>query len=64
MSHMETLLELARILRYTDCNGPQKRLFGRIRNAIATGVPTKAEILDLVQEAIDLRVIRNGESFL
>jgi len=61
---METLSELARILRYTDCNGPQKRLLGKIRHAIATGVPTKAEILDLIQEAIDLKVIRDGESFL
>jgi len=61
---METLSELARILRYTDCNGPQKRLLGRIRHALATGVPTKAEILDLIQEAIDLRVIGNGECIL
>ena len=61
---METLSEIARILRYTDCDGPKKRLLSRIRFALATGVPTKAEILDLIQEAIDLKVVRNGESFL
>jgi hypothetical protein len=61
---MEALQNLARILRRVEPTTAVRNLRDDVGNALAIGYATDAEILEMMQRAVSLKILRAREAGL